>query len=224
MILGQAKFLRQSFVSMQCIVMPADPSAPRRFNEPLHRSALLGDPRRSPRRGGAFRLLVAHEIGHTLGLRHQFMASAQGMSSVMDYPFPYIPLDASGYRHCTKTHFQLKSAWDKAAIFYGYHPFRAEAEEAGLHASIEAAEREGLYWMTDQDAAGANPLVEKWDRGTDPIGELEEVLALRRAALTRFSVYVIPPDEPLSALQDALVPLYLLHQFEVKAVAAMLGG
>ena len=172
-----------------------------------------------------FRLLVAHEIGHTLGLRHQFIASAQGMSSVMDYPFPYIPLDASGVPTLHEDAFPTGvGAWDKAAIFYGYHPFRAEAEEAGLHASIEAAEREGLYWMTDQDAAGANPLVEKWDRGTDPIGELEEVLALRRAALTRFSVYVIPPDEPLSALQDALVPLYLLHQFEVKAVAAMLGG
>ena len=57
-----------------------------------------------------FRLLVAHEIGHPLGLRHQFIASAQGMSSVMDYPFPYSCSMRAAYRHCTKTHFQLESA------------------------------------------------------------------------------------------------------------------
>jgi len=50
------------------------------------------------------------------------------------------------------------------------------------------------------------------------------VLVLRRAALIRFTKYAIPGDQPLSTLQDALAPLYLLHQFELKAVGAMLGG
>jgi hypothetical protein len=171
-----------------------------------------------------FRLLVAHEIGHTLGLRHQYIASAQGMSSVMDYPFPDIPLDASGVPVLHDAFPTGVGVWDKAAIFYGYHVFPPDEEPAGLRASVAATERGGLYWMTDEDTAGANPLVQKWDRGTDPIAELEAVLALRRAALLRFSTYVIPPEEPLSVLQDALVPLYLLHQFEIKAVAAMLGG
>jgi hypothetical protein len=171
-----------------------------------------------------FRLLVAHEIGHTLGLRHQYIASAQGLSSVMDYPFPDIPLDASGVPVLHDAFPTGVGAWDRAAIFYGYHVFPPGEEAAGLRASIAATERGGLYWMTDEDAEGANPLVQRWDRGTDPIAELGAVLALRRAALLRFSAYVIPPEEPLSVLQDALVPLYLLHQFEVKAVAAMLGG
>jgi hypothetical protein len=78
--------------------------------------------------------------------------------------------------------------------------------------------------MTDQDTNDADPLVQRWDRGTDPIAELAKVLTIRRAALVRFSRSVIPSDEPLSVLQDALAPLFLLHQFEVKAVAAMLAG
>jgi Met-zincin/Domain of unknown function (DUF5117) len=171
-----------------------------------------------------FLLLVAHEIGHTLGLRHQYIASAQGMSSVMDYPFPNMPLDANGVPLLQNAFPQGIGAWDKAAIFYGYHPFAPGEEAADLNALIEVNEQAGLYWMTDDDTGDADPLVEKWDRGTDPVTELGKVLDLRRAALERFSKYAIPSDEPLADLQDALAPLYLLHQFEVKAVASMLGG
>jgi Met-zincin/Domain of unknown function (DUF5117) len=171
-----------------------------------------------------FRLLVAHEIGHTLGLRHQYIASAQTMSSVMEYPFPNLSLDASGSPVLHEVFPQGVGAWDKAAIYYGYHPFSEADEAAGLRSAVEGTEAQGAYWITDKDTGDAHPLAQKWDRGTDPVAELERVLALREAALSRFSRSVIPGDQPLSALRDALVPLYLLHQFEVKAVASMLGG
>jgi hypothetical protein len=171
-----------------------------------------------------FRLLVAHEVGHTLGLRHQYIASAQSMSSVMDYPFPNLSLDASGAPMLHDVFPQGVGAWDKAAIYYGYHPFPGNDEAASLRSAIEGTEAKGAYWITDEDTADAHPLAQKWDRGVDPVLELEKVLALRRAALIRFSKYAIPHDQPLSVLRDALVPLYLLHQFEVKAVASMLSG
>jgi hypothetical protein len=78
--------------------------------------------------------------------------------------------------------------------------------------------------MTDDDAGDADPFVQKWDFGADPVTQLNTVLSIRRAALTRFSRAAISPDEPLALLQDALVPIYLLHQFAVKSIAAMLGG
>ena len=171
-----------------------------------------------------FRLLVAHEIGHTLGLRHQYIASAQGMSSVMDYPFPNISLDSHGVPDLRNAFPPGVGAWDMTTIYYGYHPFPLDEEVADLRALVVANERVGLYWMTDQDTNDADPLVQRWDRGTDPIAELAKVLTIRRAALARFSRAVIPSDEPLSVLQDALAPLFLLHQFELKAVAAMLAG
>ena len=38
------------------------------------------------------RQLSAHEVGHTLGFEHNFAASVNNRSSVMDYPFPLDPL------------------------------------------------------------------------------------------------------------------------------------
>jgi hypothetical protein len=175
-----------------------------------------------------FRLLVAHEMGHTLGIRHQYIGSAQGMSSVMDYPFPNIslesPFEPESAPLLRDVFPQGVGTWDMAAIFYGYHPFPIADEASALRAFIEKNERAGFYWMTDEDVADAHPLAQKWDQGTDPVAELEKVLETRRAALSRFSKYAIPKDEPLAVLQDVLAPLYLLHQFEVKAVGAMLGG
>jgi hypothetical protein len=168
-----------------------------------------------------FKLLVAHEIGHTLGLRHQYIASAQDMSSVMDYPVPNLQLDAGGAVVLRDVFPQGIGAWNKAAIFYGYHQFPADEEAYGLRSLIEGTEAKGAYWITDEDTGDAHPLAQKWDSGHDPVIELGKVLAIRRAALGRFSKYAIASDQPLSVLQDALVPLYLLHQFEVMAVACL---
>jgi Met-zincin/Domain of unknown function (DUF5117) len=171
-----------------------------------------------------FRLLVAHEVGHTLGLRHQFIASSQGMSSVMEYLFPNFALDTSGAVSFHDLFPVELGTWDKSAIFYGYHPLQPGEEADALRSLIEGTEAKGAYWITDQDTADAHPWAQRWDRGTDPVAEMTKVLDIRRAALARFSKYAIPQDEPLASLQDALAPIYLLHQFELKAVAAMLGG
>jgi uncharacterized protein DUF4953/uncharacterized protein DUF5117 len=170
------------------------------------------------------RLLVAHEVGHTLGLRHQYIGSAQGNSSVMDYPFPQVALAANGAPILKDVFPAGVGAWDKRMIAYGYRQLDGNDEGPALRQIIAETERAGLVWMTDDDAGDAHPLVQKWDSGTDPMADLQRVLALRRAALERFSRAAIAPDEPLGMLQDALVPVYLIHQFQVKAVASLIGG
>jgi hypothetical protein len=171
-----------------------------------------------------FKLLVAHEVGHTLGLRHQYIGSAQGNSSVMDYPFPNITLDADGIPRLRDVFPNAVGPWDKFMVQYGYQSFTPDEEAARLADLIDGIERQGFYWMTDEDSNHADPFVEKWDFGADPVAALNTVLSIRRAAMQRFSRAAIPANEPLATLQDALVPVYLLHQFAVKPVAAMLGG
>jgi hypothetical protein len=142
----------------------------------------------------------------------------------MNYPFPHITLDADGTPRLRNVFPDAVGPWDKLMIQYGYQSFGPDDEEIQLRNLIQRGERQGFYWMTDEDVGDADPFVQKWDFDADPVAQLNTVLAVRKAALQRFSRAAIPPDEPLAALQDALVPIYLLHQFAVKSAAAMLGG
>ena len=66
------------------------------------------------------RQLAAHEVGHTLGLNHNFVASviAPG-TSVMDYPHPWITLDGNGHPDLLHAYAVGVGAWDKVTIQYG---------------------------------------------------------------------------------------------------------
>ncbi len=76
------------------------------------------------------RQLAAHETGHTLGLAHNFAASSFAHSpeqsvSVMDYPHPWITLDANGVPDLSHAYAVNIGQWDKVAIDYGYRQFPA---------------------------------------------------------------------------------------------------
>jgi hypothetical protein len=100
------------------------------------------------------RILVAHEIGHTLGLR---MGSAQGNSSVMDYPFPQVAADSNGAPVLKDAFPAGVGAWEKRMISYGCRPFDSKDEAQGLRQTIAETERAGLEWMTGNDAGDAHP-------------------------------------------------------------------
>jgi hypothetical protein len=176
----------------------------------------------------SFRRLVAHEMGHTFGLAHHFAGSSQDSSSVMDYLFPKLTLQPASGIDEPRIGYEIVrghdiGAWDNAAIYYGYHPFPAGQEASGLKARIEENERAGLYFL-GQESIGDNPLVGLLDQGSDPVAELNKVLELRKIALKRFSKYAIPNDKPQAALREAFGPLYFMHRFQMRSVAAMLGG
>src|SRR6187402_3339023 len=57
--------------------------------------------------------LAAHEVGHTLGLMHNYIASAQGRASVMDYPHPLIGLDSKGDIDLSLDYTNTIGDWDK---------------------------------------------------------------------------------------------------------------
>jgi Met-zincin/Domain of unknown function (DUF5117) len=175
------------------------------------------------------RQLSAHEVGHTLGLAHNFAASAVAPgTSVMDYPHPWITLDASGKPDLSHAYATGIGTWDKVSIEYGYSQFSAGTDErAALDNILNTAQASGLYFITDEDArplGGAHPHAHLWDNGPDPAAELNRILKVRAAALARFGEDAIQPDRPMSELEDTLVPLYLLHRYQTEAAAKEIGG
>src|SRR6185503_8704141 len=92
---------------------------------------------------------------------------------------------------------------------------------------LDEARARGLSFLTDQDArplGSAHPEVHLWDNGTNAVDELERLLAVRSAALARFGANAIRPGRPLATLEETLVPLFLMHRYQLEAAAKSIGG
>jgi hypothetical protein len=168
------------------------------------------------------RQLSAHEIGHTLGLAHNFAASVSNRASVMDYPHPFVALKPDGSLDTAGAYATGIGEWDKTAIRYGY----AEAPPAALAKVLEESQKRGVLFIGDADAGdgGAHPSTSVWDNGADSVEELGRIMRLRARGLERFGEKNIRAGEPFATLEEVLVPLYLGHRYQVTAAAKWLGG
>lgn len=173
------------------------------------------------------RQLAAHEVGHTIGLAHNFAASVNDRASVMDYPHPVIAYNERN-RTLNKAYDDKIGAWDKRTILYGYQDFPSDQDEAqGLVDIIEETQKMGLVYISDSDArptGGAHPQGHLWDNGTDAAQELDRMMDVRQDAMSRFGENTITTGTPLSALENIFVPLYLMHRYQVEAAAKTIGG
>jgi len=174
------------------------------------------------------RQLAAHEVGHTLGLMHNYISSSANRASVMDYPHPLARVNASGEIDLTQAYDNKIGEWDKEAIKFGYSEFPANTNEsAALDNLLKETAKKGYAFISDRDAraaGGLHPYAHLWDNGSDPVIELKEVTKLRQKALSQFGENNIRPGVPMAMLEDVLVPVYLLHRYQLEAVTKSVGG
>lgn len=205
--------VRQDFMIAQGVLSPY---ADANDNTPMKEMALA-----------RLRQLSAHEVGHTIGLAHNFAASANDRASVMDYPHPLIKMNG-GHIDLSDAYDDKIGIWDQRTIVYGYSEFQDRKEDMDqLHQILQETKALNLLYMSDADArpmGGAHPKAHLWDNGNDPIVELERLMDLRRSSLEKFGANSISDATPYSELEKVLVPVYLMHRYQAEATAKVIGG
>jgi len=172
--------------------------------------------------------LAAHEIGHTLGLMHNYASSVNNRASVMDYPPPLVRLDNKGEIDLSNAYASGIGEWDKISINWGYRDFSSGTDEkTALNKIMTDASAQGYQFISDRDAraaGGLHPQAHLWDNGVDAVNELQEVIKVRNKILGQFGEKNIPMGTPMAMLEDVLVPTYLFHRYQLEAVTKMVGG
>lgn len=173
------------------------------------------------------RQLSAHEIGHTLGFAHNFAASTNGRTSVMDYPHPKFTLK-NGQIDFSDAYDTKIGDWDKVTVAYSYQDFPKDInEDEALNTILISAFDNGMRYLSDSDArpkGSASATAHLWDNGGTIYDELNNLLTIRKKAITNFSIDNIKVGEPYTVLEDVFVPLYFLHRFQTEATVKLIGG
>jgi hypothetical protein len=167
----------------------------------------------------ALKDVTMHEIGHALGLRHNFRASTtvtqaqlrdpafvaqNGLSSsVMDYNGQNLPLAGeavAGYNMGSL------GAYDYWAIEYGYREYPdAATEKKELAALAKRSETDSrLAYATDEDLGNSDPLVNQRDMSDDPLAFARRQLNLSRELWQRTTQLTLAPDDDLSIYRRAI--------------------
>ena len=173
------------------------------------------------------RQLSAHEVGHTLGIEHNFAASSHNNDSVMDYPHPYIGLK-DGNIDISKPYGVGLGAWDKWAVNFGYGEYdKGQSPQAVQQQQIAAAKQQGIRYIGESDSRSASAghvYASLWDNGNNAINELERIQKVRQVAIDNFNQNALTQGAGSSELIDAFVPIYLMNRFQIEAAAKWVGG
>lgn len=208
----------------------------------LLRSALIardeikaGDPVPDEYIYEAMKRVTMHELGHTLGLRHNFRSSVDtpmdklhdkewtyenGLaSSVMEYPAINIapPGQENGYYYSPSV-----GSYDKWVIAYGYTP----SDERAAELARQSAEP-GHAYGPDEDARGfgaIDPDVNVYDIGSDPLAWGQERTEIIRGIWKDLPSHVLQDNTPYYEITDAFQNLASQYGRAVGMGVKYIGG
>ena len=185
----------------------------------------------------ALKEVVMHEVGHTLGLRHNFKASAwktlaemedaakanePTVASVMDYsPVNIVPAGIKQPAYYTTT----LGPYDYWAIEYGYKPI--PGDESGELAKIAMRSGEaGLDYGTDEDteANDPDPHSFRFDLGKDPIAYAQRQIATVNAILPKMLERTVENGEGFQRARQAFGVLLSEHYRTIRFATKLIGG
>lgn len=186
------------------------------------------------------REVVSHEMGHIMGLRHNFIASTyhslddlkneniireQGItSSVMDYtPFNISALKLKGVDYWTPT----IGPYDYWAIQYGYTAIDAQTTEGETFALKQIANRcnePGHQYQSDEIADQFDPAVVRFDLGTDPLAYSKRELEVSRHLLLHLGARVPLRGESYFEFTRSFYGLLNMHFRAAARVGRYVGG
>ncbi|MBK9135317.1 MAG: zinc-dependent metalloprotease [Betaproteobacteria bacterium] len=167
----------------------------------------------------SLKAVVTHEVGHVLGLRHNFKAShgiaqaqlrdraftsQRGISnSVMDYNPPNVAL---ADEPVADIHMPGLGAYDYWAIEYGYREYASAAEEAQALARLAAQgdSDPALAFATDGDASADDPTINRFDLGDDALAFARRQLVLARELWARTQQRALPPGDTMEVYRRNL--------------------
>lgn len=168
-------------------------------------------------------LLVCHEVGHALGLEHNFIASTFGRGSVMDYFAPRIRIRADGTADLSDAYMQGVGSYDRFAIEWGYSQGKLEGspdqERARLDTIVRNSIAKGIVWGNYED-----PRWNSYDDGPDPVTWLKEVVPVRDALLAHYGPQMLKKGEPSSMLASRFPLVYLFHRYALAAAVNVVGS
>jgi hypothetical protein len=170
---------------------------------------------------------TAHEIGHSLGLAHNFLAATRQRASVMDYPVPMVRLDDDGFVDLSEAYAEGVGEFDKLAIRYAYTWFPdAESEREGLAEILAEMAERNLKFITGAHAAdsGSYPDATRWVEGDDMFAALERTRAVRHALIEHFDERALHDDEPFVILNRRFAHVYLHHRTALIGTMKHIGG
>lgn len=174
------------------------------------------------------RQLSAHEVGHTLGFPHNYLASSYGRESVMDYPAPLIEITDDGEIDLSNAYLQRIGEYDKLSVRYAYEQFPPGAnEEAELKSIVQESIDRGLLFMAHNNnnfVGAGHQFASVWDNGDNLVDQLKHEFEVRRIGMENFSPDLIREGEPYSNLEYVLLPLYMHHRFQLNSAAQSIGG
>jgi len=165
-------------------------------------------------------LLAAHEVGHGLGFEHNWNASIDNRSSVMEYPTPRVKVTAAGRLDLSDAFQTAVGEYDKIGIRFAYTEFPPDKEGDGLEGIIREMRAKKLLFTAQTD-----PRWNWYDDLATPTDNLRETMAARKVMLAHYGPEILHPGEPIGDLRDMrLWMVYLHHRWAIDAAVKYVGG